>query len=775
MPAAGLPRSLRGVARLVLVLAAAAGAAWLATLDYGRKLSTNVVDLIPADEREPEVHLLRALASEDEARSVWAVLSGAEGGALAEPAVEAFVAALRADPAFDEVSRADDAGARDALGRFLHERSFTYLLPEYVRRHREAFAATGQRASEWPNWLAERVATDLEAFLGRPESAAFQDLIPADPLLLLPTLALEGRLLAPPPPEAGSPALVWARIDASPLEEAGQEPVFAALAAALQAGRAIDPELTLQWTGVNRFAAASQERIRAELAWLNLFSIVGVLTVSTLLLRSPWRIVHLLPVVLLALLGAWVAVTAAFDRLHVLVLVVGALLVGVAVDYGFHVYLNPARFPGEDPRARLRRVLRPLLTSCLTTVLGFSLLCLSDLPLLRQIGLFVSVGLLSALAAALLYFVQLNEPAPEIRWRRARSGGEAGHVRGRILLALAAATLAAGVWRLEWRDDIRDLEVPAAELQQNDQWVRARFGREEAGSVYLVPGRDIAEARERLEGFERWHERNFPGSSLASAGLMFPTRDAYTALAAELRRLKDFPDALSDAMERRGFVAEAFEPFFQTWRRRGSGPWPAYEGLLEQLQRRLPGPMSLLLNEAEGQAWLLARSDHPGTTAVPADLGVFEVNQLQSLNRLFERYRRNALHLSLAGFAVVALSVLLLYGFRRGLRIFLVPLGACLVAFGVLGWLDRPLNLFHLLGAFLGVCLSYDYAIFSAHRRKGEPPPPSIRLSALTTAASFGVLASSRIPAVSALGSTVFLIVLAALVAVEVDRAGGSP
>jgi predicted exporter len=80
------------------------------------------------------------------------------------------------------------------------------------------------------------------------------------------------------------------------------------------------------------------------------------------------------------------------------------------------------------------------------------------------------------------------------------------------------------------------------------------------------------------------------------------------------------------------------------------------------------------------------------------------------------------------------------------------------------------MNLFHLLGAFLGVCLSHNYAIFSAENAaRGETPPPSIRLSALCTAVSFGVLALSHIPVVAALGSTVALIVLTALVAVELE------
>ena len=60
---------------------------------------------------------------------------------------------------------------------------------------------------------------------------------------------------------------------------------------------------------------------------------------------------QLAPVLLGALLGAWVATTLCLERVHVLVFVVGSLLGGVAIDYGFYLYLQPPRWPGEPYRA----------------------------------------------------------------------------------------------------------------------------------------------------------------------------------------------------------------------------------------------------------------------------------------------------------------------------------------------------------------------------------------------------------------------------------------
>ena len=70
-------RRLLGAA--ILGAAALAAGAWLARIDYSRKISTDVLDLLPAGERSPELGLVRALASESEARVMLFVLTSADG------------------------------------------------------------------------------------------------------------------------------------------------------------------------------------------------------------------------------------------------------------------------------------------------------------------------------------------------------------------------------------------------------------------------------------------------------------------------------------------------------------------------------------------------------------------------------------------------------------------------------------------------------------------------------------------------------------------------
>ena len=765
------PARQKWTARALLALGVALGLFWLLRLDYAAKISTDVLDLIPSGERSPELALARSMASERQARVALFAVCGADAERR-ERAAALFAETLRADPAFAEVRPMGDTGPRDALGRQLFAQRLELLLPGWLAARKSEYAAAAP-AAPWPEWLAERTAADLEAFLAKPEAMAFQDLVPADPLLLLPGLVAQMPGFAETNGTAGDRALIWARTSAAPLSEAGQGPVIGAVERALAAARTVEPAAQLQWVSIGRFAAENRRLIEGEMSSLNVISLLAVLGVAALCLRRVWQAVHLAPVVLGALLGAWVGVTLCFDRVHVLVFVVGSLLGGVAIDYGFYLYLQPAVLAGEPYRSKVRRLIKPLLASALTTILGFSLLFFSELPLIRQLGLFVSCGLIAALASALLWFGQLDRPYTDTwSFARARLHGEhpAWRLGSRLLLLAGSVVALAGPWQLHWRDDIRELEALPAASRAEAQEVRSLFGETAQRTVYLTRGESPAAAREALERFLGWHATQYSGAVVASLGLAVPTPAEWDAAVAERARLGDFAPALRAALERHGFDSAEFGPFFAEWAKWLAAPAGEYGAAVRSLADSLQGPIALTMATEPGASWFVTVAEHAPGVEPPAELATIGLDQLQSLNRLFSRYRVSALRLSAIGLSLVGLSVFVLYGLWRGVRIFALPVGSCLFAFGVLGLAGQTLNLFHLLGAFLGVCLSHNYAIFTAENAaRGDAPPPSIRLSALTTAASFGVLALSTIPVVAALGTMVALIVMCALLGVELE------
>ncbi len=756
---------------------------WLSHLDLSRKISTDVLDLIPPAERAPEIALVRELAGEAEARVMFFVLTGPDGTPASVEATRHFAEELAHSPAFAQAMPLADTAFRDALAKELFAQRFTLLFPLWLREREAAYAATGGDAAHFSSWLAEDTAAALNRFLSTPEAVALQDAVPADPLLLLPGVLtrMKGALALIQPGTSGSgpaPALVWARIAASPLSEEGQGRVFAAIAQAAVKVQKEFPGLVVADTGVNRFAASSRSRIEQEFKWLNTLSLVAVLAVAILFIRGVHRALHLVPVVLVSVLGAWVAVTLTFDRIHILVFVIGSLLTGVAIDYGFYLYMQPAANPGETYGEKVSRLLKPLIASCFTAVAGFALLTLSELPLIRQLGVFVGAGLICALGGAVAYFATVKNAFLETRAMRGAQVLPAW-LRTSLRRTLVVAWVLAlpGLFFLTWRDDIRELDLPSPELRREDARIRALFGDNDDNgqrAVYLTRGMSLAEARTALGKFDAWLRTASPASEAVGLGAIVPTVADHARAVRFVREQADFARTLREALTKAGFEGDGFAPFFEAYAHYSAQANEAdWEPAIRALHAKLDGPPALLLHLGRPLTWFVTLVQHAPPPAPPADTQTVSASQLQSLNQVFARYRQSALQVSAIGLAIVGLGVFLSYGLRDGWRIFAIPCGTCLGIFGALGWLGHPLNLFHLLGAFLGVCLTHNYSIFSvtsAYRH--EPTPVSVRLSALTAAASFGALALSSIPVVRALGSTVALMVIAALLVIEFEHFG---
>jgi len=120
-----------------------------------------------------------------------------------------------------------------------------------------------------------------------------------------------------------------------------------------------------------------------------------------------------------------------------------------------------------------------------------------------------------------------------------------------------------------------------------------------------------------------------------------------------------------------------------------------------------------------------------------------------------------AIHLALAGFAAVA--ILLLVALRSALRVALVlcPLIlAVLVVAAALAACQVQLTILHLVGMLLIVAVGSNYALFfdrqgHAGERSSLPVLASLVIANAGTVIGFGLLSFSRVPVLVALGCTV--------------------
>lgn len=741
----------------------------LGLTDWGQRLSTDVLDLLPLDTESAEGRLLAGYLEDTQADQVTFALQATDATDR-EALITAFENRLQETGLFFGPVIAHQ-GAIDRLTTLLFSHRFELFFPTWLRTHRDTWSAEGSPGS-FPHWLAVASVEALDAFLESPMGFAYAEGVPADPLLLLPELWY--RL---PEGQNGVPEdwiLLTAQLQASAFDRDTQEEVVPTLEQ-LRAEFALEHAgVTVRMTGPVFFARSSRIAIQSEVERLNLFSILGVGLVVLLALRRPIGLLIIAPVLLCGLAGGLIATIIGFGTVHIIMLVMGAILTGITVDYGFHAFLHPM---GQSRPS----LWKPLGAAAASTAAGFLILMFGTLPVVRQLGLFVAAGTLSALfAAACLRSVFPGDVFAPRKWLQSTRL----HLRRPSLFWVPVGVLlvvaASGITRITWYDDIREFDLPSPELQAEDRLIRELAGDTADRSILLTT------APSYLEAIDAWRELNRYWTAtvrpdLAGLGSMLPsTTDLEATLAFFQESGAEWPDLLRQQLGDAGYATDIFDPFFQSLHQLSAADLTpeAAEAQLMGLAEALIGSTRLLLPNGNG-VYAVASITRDPITDQDATLArhpeTVSASQLRHLNGIFSEVRRETWQLTLVGFAVVAMALLPVFGFRKAVSILILPISGILFSFGLLGWWHSQLNLFNLLAGLLGFCLALDHALFAMEARThGLPPPASVRISALTTVVAFGVLAFSQIPAVTALGLTVALIVASTAILIEI-LGSGSP
>ncbi|MDF9828614.1 hypothetical protein M2447_002742, partial [Ereboglobus sp. PH5-10] len=130
-------------ARLLLLAGLLAGAAWLASLDFGEKFTSDILELIPPTERSPELAVVRSLANEKQARVALFALNAPSDDETRARAARAFTAALLASDAFAEAEILSDSTSRNDLAKQIFTQRLDLLLPGWLAKNEIAFPGAG--------------------------------------------------------------------------------------------------------------------------------------------------------------------------------------------------------------------------------------------------------------------------------------------------------------------------------------------------------------------------------------------------------------------------------------------------------------------------------------------------------------------------------------------------------------------------------------------------------------------------------------------------------
>ncbi|GAB2496991.1 membrane protein [Pseudoxanthomonas sangjuensis] len=722
---------------------------------HAPRIDSDVLALLPQEAGERELSEVARRIADASARQM-VVLLGAPAPEQAQRAEAAFVAELQRLREADAtaVPFAANGSARDWFAQ-----AQAFYAPYRDRLLTDAQRETLQREST--DALAEQALAALYGPIGAPRLTAWQ----ADPLNLWPQwwqqraagsglrMGEDGLLQG----EGHYWAVLQFGTQASAFRLDGTRRIADALDAATAAARGEVPGLRELRAGVPLHAEAAAAQANREINTIGWGSLAAVLLLVWLAFRSLRPIVLVAASLLIGVATALSATVVVFGKVHLLTLIFGASLVGVAEDYGIHWFAS-RQGQAADARWKLLRHLLPGLWLALaTSAAAYLALGLAPFPGLRQMALFSVVGLAAAFLTVVCWFPWLDRGelratrfsrwlgATLRRWPRALANG-----KWWVAAAFFAFVVAGGLWRLQSDDDLRSLQSSPRALLEQQAGIGKLMGLPSPAQFYLVRGADAEQTLrreeallERLRGLE--HQRRIAGHRALSDWIPSRKRQAEdAALSARIENevLAKVGAALGETPRRGEFSTRPLElravldspvsqPFRQLWLGR-LGDGVATVVMIDGLSKEAVGAMPAQAEGLPGVRW---------------------VDRTADFSRLLRHYRR--LMTGLLGVGAALVFALLYWRYRRDAwRVLLPTLLAGLLAVALLGWLGLPLQLFNVLALLLLLGMGIDYGIFLLEHRGDAGAWMAVCVGAASTWLSFGLLGLSATPALRAFGLT---------------------
>ena len=740
-----------------------------AWLWLGKRIApdTDILALLPVQEQDP---VLRKSFGQmvDAAQQRVVVLVGAAEWDAARRAADAYSAVLAARPELVSRTAVDDSTQANWLAPFEPHRAVL------LTGEQEA-----QLRKEGPQFWADAALAKLYAAFSGPKLGAFRD----DPFGLFAGWVQQRAQETPVRPRDGhlfvadrerQYILLPLTLKPSAYSLGAQAEVLPLLARAADAARKATPDVRIISAGVILHAAAASSQANGEIHTIGAGSLAGIILLTWLVFRSVKPIGLVLLSIGTGFLGALSVCWLLFGSVHLLTLVFGASLIGVAQDYG--IYFLCQRLgadAAEDSRSLMRRLLPALALSLLAAVIGYLGLGMTPFPGLRHMAVFSATGLVFAWLTVVCWFPQLIGPSTLKRGKLAVWYGAALGRWPRVratpawyAAAFAVAALMAFGWsRLGVNDDIRSLQTPPKALVADQIALGKLLDAPTPVQYFLIRGDSAETVLQREEALKRRLDPLVAKGSISGYQALsnwVPSQKTQAGRRAlvEARLLGEGgPLALvAKAIdEDAGWVAATRAHLLEQHGVLGvdgflksppGEPW-------RHLWLGETGGVHASVVALRGMAFATA----PEVSKAAGGLeGVQWVDKVGEISSVLGRYRQYMGAVVLAAYVLV--FALLYPRYRASAWRVLAPTAlASALALAALGIAGMPLQLFHVLALMLLLGVGVDYGIFMQERAGGHDATPwlAVGLSAANTILGFGLLGLSKTPALQAFGLTMLV------------------
>ena len=547
-------------------------------------------------------------------------------------------------------------------------------------------------------------------------------------------------------------------------------------------------DATLTLSGPAIFAINSRNSIRAETQKLSGLATAAIILILFFAYRSLRLVILSTIPVATAILIAASCVSLYFGSIHGITLAFGATLLGVIVDYPIHLFSHIRK--NKNVTKSIEYCWPTIRLGMITTVVAYSAMAFADFAGLAQLGIFAIIGIFTG--AVTTRWVVPVLISTQMNTERFSTAGILTKQFSNPHKGLTVAIIATSIFIIIFalfntqgkilQSDLRQFSsVPDALLNQYAN-LRNDLHIPESDDIILVSAANPEIVLRRTEDISKALTPLIQNDNLKSfdaASNYLPSKETQLLRRNSLPNSDQLTSSISEAITEMDFREGYFHPFRDDiLSSKKLNPLSPLDPLVQ------PGNLlgnkisSLLFRQGERWVSLIPLNGVKDETHIRQVIELLPtregtktriVNSRNELSHLIDQYLNETINRIMIG-SVVLLVILGigLTNMKQFLRvIFPISLGVS-VTTAILILISGGLSIFHIVALLLTVGISIDYALFlskdTPNLHEKQNTLTSIIICAVSTVTVFGILGSSDIPVLQAIGETVSIGVVVAFI-----------
>lgn len=511
--------------------------------------------------------------------------------------------------------------------------------------------------------------------------------------------------------------------------------------------------------GAHFYAFYNAERIKKDLKITLGVSILGLILIYFLFLRS-WQGIIVLIMPMLVLSWTIALISLFYSQISGFALSFGAVLTGISIDYGLHVYF--ALTSKQSLKNIFSNIKKPLFFSALTSIGAFLTLLSANLPALRQLALLSILGLCLALAFSLFflpYFFNLNRPHLTHLSCSSKNINRNKYYFIFWIILVISGTIQ--FLYIPFNGNLKSLNYIPKELSQQEQYFKKTWGNIREKAIILVNDSSLQKALKLndlvyFKLIQSTNNLNSLAPILPSIETQYKNYQAWKSFWTP-NKYSNIYNQINQIAKNLGFTSNTFDPFFKLVQKKFT---PITPSNLKKIAK--PIYSSFIFHQ---------NNQYKIFTFIPDTSKLYQISKhilppeakIISASK-FQHQLAQTIQNELSIFFNLAscFILLILYFYFRNIKKVLlasIPIITGLTSICIGMWLFKlQFSIINIVSIPLVIGLAADYGIFMlSHLQKklSASTTQAIFVSSLTTLVGFGALAIAKHPAMHSIGITV--------------------